>query len=187
MLTKIQMYRRTASGKGFLQHFRLPFDSPLQIKGVCSGASKVWLSDHFYSGGDREFWKKYNNPFSSHGDMTNAQKDTQKYSMGVTLRHVANVVAKDDPSLWEPADPHNLKYYTLAFRKVAAHAMAAYTPVQETAGQLFDPNLGQFDIGAGHYQSWSQLWADLWEYYDLYSVDVYSAELKEVLTFEMED
>lgn len=182
MLTKIEMYSRTASGKGFLQHFRLLIDSPGHLPGVCSGASVEWLSSHYINGNDRQFWAKYSQPFTSHSDLVRAQ-DTAQSSAGLKICDGEYASSPSDPVLWQSSHESGLKYYRVGFevrdfgsgkfwnKKMMAHAMAAYTTGDDKRGSLFDPNLGQYDIGHGYYKDWPSLWKDLWEYYDFKSVD----------------
>ncbi|SHO61130.1 hypothetical protein SAMN02745172_00607 [Pseudoxanthobacter soli DSM 19599] len=176
MLTKVQMYARTAPGRGFLQHFRLLTDSPLHLPGVCYGASVEWLSSYYLNDGDRRFWEKYSNPFKSHHEIVTAH-DTKRSSAGLKICDPGMPGAPTDPQLWRSGHESGLKYYRVGFetgilsKKMMAHAMAAYTTGDDRRGSLFDPNIGQYDIGEGYYKDWPSLWKDLWEYYDFKSVE----------------
>ena len=83
MVNRVQLYARTASGKGFLQYLRIPFRSPTHIRGVCSGASKVWISDYHYSGSDAEFWRKFNARIVDYDEIYGAQDDPRRNTLGM--------------------------------------------------------------------------------------------------------
>lgn len=181
---KIAMYRKTSSGKGFFQHGRLLFDSPLHLKGVCSGASKTWLSYYFLSGSDVAFWREFGSPLASHRAMVSAQDDTHQYTMGITLTQTITATRPDSAALWQPISRSNFKYYNCSFSNNTAHAMAGYAPGSAFSGSLFDPNLGQFDIDSKHYMKWVDLWKDLWDFYGISQVTVFNATGTEVLVMD---
>lgn len=184
MVNRVQLYARTASGKGFLQYLRIPFRSPTHIRGVCSGASKVWISDYYYSGSDAEFWRKFNARIVDYDEIYGAQDDPRKNTLGMKLGHERFVSDPKDPQLWQPHFGNGLKYFNVSFTKVGAHALAGFVSGSETTGHLFDPNFGQFDIGQGHYAKWSDLWVDLWEYYGIANVIIFTAEMAEVIALD---
>jgi hypothetical protein len=181
MVSKVQMYIRTAKGKGFIQKAHLIAKRDFEhIKGICAGLSKEWLIYYNISNSDAGFWKQYGGLFANLGAAVHRQ-DSQ--SSCIHLTGLGPPVDHNSPTIWQPfvgggaaAAGPSLKFYGTSFRKGGAHAFAAYTPGGVNAGCVFDPNIGQRDIGgSNHYQDIRELWRDLESIYEFHSIDVYHA------------
>jgi Yersinia/Haemophilus virulence surface antigen len=181
MILKIQMYNRTAKNKGFLQHFRLVGGLELHsIRGVCSGLSKEWLIYYAIDHSDAAFWQQYGSAFAS---LTPAVRRQGESGGTPILKAIGSVNRSGDQLLWSNRDANELRYLNCSFSNGTAHAMAAKVTGNPNAGKLFDPNIGQFDVGNGHYTTWASLWSDMWEYYGIDSIAIYSVTVAEVGTF----
>lgn len=179
MVLRIQMYYRTAKGKGFIQKAHLIVKRDFEhIKGICAGLSKEWLIYYNICNSDAGFWEQYGGLFANLGAAVHRQ-DSQ--SQCLQLNGLGPSVDHTSDKIWQPfggggaaAAGPSLKFYTTRFKKGGGHAFAAYTPGGVNAGCVFDPNIGQWDIGGGnHYQDIRVLWQDLESIYEFYSIDVY--------------